>query len=267
MSDAMFAFLVTLVAGLFTGIGGLIALFAKKDNTNFLAICLSFSAGVMIYISFVEIFDKARESLVYVHGDEKGIFITSLAFFGGIAIIAVIDRLIPHEDETLQSLTPKSDISSLTIKDTTALRRMGLMSALAIAIHNFPEGLVTFVATMEDPSLGIAIAFAIAIHNIPEGIAMAVPIYYATGSRKKALLISVLSGLTEPLGGLFAYFFLLNFFSDNMFGIIFAAVGGIMVYISFNQLLPTAQKYGNHRTVMKGLFAGMLVMAVSLIFI
>lgn len=265
MSDVIFAFLLTLIAGLFTGIGGLIALFAKKDNTNFLAICLSFSAGVMIYISFVEIFDKARESLEYAHGDEVGFFVASLAFFGGILIILLIDRLIPHEDETLQSLTPIEDNSMLVEKDMTSLKRMGLMSALAIAIHNFPEGLVTFMAALQDPTLGIAIAFAIAIHNIPEGIAMAIPIYYATGSKKKAILISVLSGLTEPLGALAAYFFLLNFFSESMFGIIFAAVGGIMVYISFNQLLPTAQKYGNHRTVMKGLFAGMIVMALSLV--
>ena len=265
MSDVWFAFLVTLVAGLFTGVGGLIALFAKKDNTNFLAICLSFSAGVMIYISFVEIFDKARESLEYVYGDEIGFLITSLAFFGGILIIALIDKLIPHEDETIQSLTSHEDNSILAKKDTKILKRMGLMSALAIAIHNFPEGLVTFLATLQDPTLGIAIAFAIAIHNIPEGIAVAIPIYYSTGSKKKAIFVSVLSGIAEPLGAIAAYFFLLSFFDESMFGIVFALVGGIMIYISFNQLLPTAQKYGNHKSVMKGLFAGMFVMALSLI--
>lgn len=265
MNDVVFAFLITLIAGLFTAIGGVIALFAKRENINFLAICLSFSAGVMIYISFVEILDKAKESLQYVYGDEKGFFIATIAFFGGILIVALIDKLIPHEDETIQSLTPKSDNYALVGKDMKALRRMGLMSAIAIAIHNFPEGLVTFMATLQDPTVGVAIAFAIAIHNIPEGIAVAIPIYYATGSKKKALLISTASGLTEPLGALVAYLFLINFFNDVAFGIVFAAVGGIMIHISFNQLLPTAQKYGNHRSVMKGLFAGMFVMALSLV--
>lgn len=266
MSDVMFAFLLTLAAGLFTGIGGLIALFAKKENKNFLAICLSFSAGVMIYISFVEIFAKAHESLEYVYGEDIGFFITTIAFFAGALIMALIDKLIPHEDETLQSLTPSTDNEMLE-QDSKALKRMGLMSALAIAIHNFPEGLVTFMAALQDPAMGIAIAIAIAIHNIPEGIAMSIPIYYSTGSKKKSILISFLAGLTEPLGALAAYFFLLNFFDENIFGIVFAAVGGLMVYISFNQLLPTAQKYGKHTTVIKGLFSGMLVMALSLLFI
>ena len=269
MNDVMFAFLLTLAAGLFTGIGGLIALFSKRNNTQFLAICLSFAAGVMIYISFVEIFAKALESLEYGHGD-IGYFITTAAFFAGIALIALIDKVIPqHEDEVAVSLTPRTKHTALTQQDENSLNRMGLMSALSIAIHNFPEGLVTFMAALYDPALGAAIAIAIAIHNIPEGIAIAAPIFYATGRKKKAILAAIGSGITEPLGGLAAYFLLARALNETAFetafGLSFAAVGGIMVYIAIHQLLPTAAKYGRHNQVMWGLFGGMAVMALSLI--
>ena len=256
MNDVLFAFLLTLFAGLATGLGGLIALFFKKTNLKFLSFALSFSAGVMIFISFVEIFEKAVESLSYEY-DDNGFLFTIIAFFAGILIIAVIDKLIPHDD----------DILDLPDNDKKALNRTGIMSAIAIAIHNFPEGLVTFMAAMHDPALGVAIGIAIAIHNIPEGVAISAPIYHATGSKKKALLLSIGSGLTEPLGALAAYFLLSQILNEALFGLTFAVVGGMMVFISFHQLLPAAHKYGEHHHIMKGLFAGMAVMAVSLIFV
>jgi len=265
MNEVLFAFLLTLLAGLFTGLGGLIALFGKGTNTRFLALCLSFSAGVMIYISFIEIFPKALESLSDVYGESIGFTLATVAFFAGVLATALLDKFIPHENETVVSLTPISDCASLTPTEVAALRRMGLMTAIAIAIHNFPEGLVTFMAALQDPALGVTIAIAIAIHNIPEGIAIAVPIRYATGSRKKALLASIGAGLTEPLGAIAAYFLLARFMTEGSFGILFAAVGGIMVYISVNQLLPAAQRYCSHTLVMRGLFAGMAVMAASLL--
>ena len=266
MNEALFAFTLTMLAGLFTCVGGLIILFCKKKNTDFLSICLSFSAGVMIYISFVEIFAKSFESLKYAHGEETGLLITTIAFFAGILIISATKKIFPHENETKTSLKECSAEIEIMPEGKKSLHRMGITTALAIAVHNFPEGLVTFVAALHDPALGVTIAIAIAIHNIPEGIAVAVPIYYSTGSKTKAILASAASGLTEPLGAIAAYFILIRFmFNESMFGVIFALAGGIMIYISFNQLLPTAQKYGEHHQVMKGLFTGVAVMALSLV--
>lgn len=142
---------------------------------------------------------------------------------------------------------------------------MGMFSALAIGIHNFPEGLATFTSALQDPTLGISIAVAIAIHNIPEGIAVSVPLYYATGSKKKAFKWSFLSGLAEPVGATIGFLILMPFMSDVVFGVLFASVAGIMVFISLDELLPTAEKYGEHHLAIYGLIAGMAVMALSLL--
>jgi ZIP family zinc transporter len=142
---------------------------------------------------------------------------------------------------------------------------MGLFTALAIAIHNFPEGLATFAAGLNDPAIGISIAIAIAIHNIPEGIAVSVPISYATGNKRKAFLLSFLSGLAEPVGALVGYFILFSFFNETVVGLLFASIAGIMVFISLDELLPTAREYGQHHLSMYGLVAGMIVMAASLL--
>ena len=225
---------------------------------------LGFSAGVMIYVSMIEIFPKARASLESYYGSAStGYLITTLSFFGGVALIALIDKFVPAE-ENPHEIRDIEDIDSEEAKRKSLLR-MGMFSALAIAIHNFPEGLATFMAAIQDPTLGIAIAVAIAIHNIPEGIAVSVPIYYSTGSKKKAFLFSFLSGLSEPVGALIGYFLLRNFLSDALFGIIFAGVAGIMVYISLDELLPTAEKYGKHHVAIGGLIAGMAIMAISLV--
>lgn len=263
MDNMLFAFGLTLFAGLATGIGGAIAFFAKTTNTRFLSASLGFSAGVMLYVSFVEIFNKARLSLAVQHGEQTGDLIAVLSFFGGLFFIALIDKLVPeyqnpHEMRRVEDMDTKHPPKG-------ALMRMGLFSAGAIAIHNFPEGLATFVAAMADPQLGIAIAIAIAIHNIPEGIAVSVPIYYATNSRAKAFTYSFLSGLAEPIGALAGILLLQYFFSDNIFGILFAAVAGIMVFISLDELLPAAQRYGEHHTSIYGLIAGMVIMAASLL--
>ncbi len=143
---------------------------------------------------------------------------------------------------------------------------MGFFSALAIAIHNFPEGLATFIAGLKDPGVGIAIAVAIAIHNIPEGIAISVPIYYATGSKKKAFALSILSGFAEPVGAVVGYLILMPFMSESVFGVIFGLVAGIMVYISLDELLPSAEKFGEHHIAIYGLISGMVVMSASLFF-
>ncbi|MDD4206112.1 MAG: zinc transporter ZupT [Candidatus Delongbacteria bacterium] len=260
--NVILAFSLTLFAGLSTGIGSVMAFMSKGFNPKFLAGSLGFSAGVMIYVSLVEIFDKARESLAGFYGPEKGYYLTTLSFFAGMALIAIIDKMVPsfenpHEPRCVEDCEKKS-------KDRK-LMRMGVFSALAIGIHNFPEGLATFISALQEPTLAISITAAIAIHNIPEGIAVSVPIYYATKSKKKAFYLSFLSGLSEPLGALIGYFVFKHFFGPAIFGVVFAGVAGIMVFISLDELLPTAEKYGEHHVAIYGLVAGMLVMAASLL--
>lgn len=256
-------FLLTLFAGLATGIGSLIALFAKTTNKKFLSFSLGLSAGVMIYVSFVELFADAKERLAGEYGNTGGTLVTVLCFFGGMFLIGLIDRLVPsfenpHEIRSVESMDKRPPRNG-------GLMKMGVMTALAIGIHNFPEGIATFAAAMENPTLGIAIAVAIAIHNIPEGIAVSVPIYYATGNRKKAFYLSLLSGLAEPVGALLAYLVLMPFMSPILLGCVFAAVAGIMVFISLDELLPAAREYGEHHVSIYGLMAGMAIMAFSLI--
>jgi ZIP family zinc transporter len=264
------AFGMTLFAGLATGIGSVMAFCVKRTNTRFLSVSMGFSAGVMIYVSFVEIFAEAKATLTAAWGAPAGAWGTAGAFFAGMALIAVIDKCVPgsenpHEAHTVEEMSLGKDAHALKHRDMDSLRRTGVFTALAIAIHNFPEGLATFSSALMEPNLGIAIAAAVAIHNIPEGIAVSVPIFYATGDKKKALLYSFLSGLAEPLGALAGYAVLMPFFSPTVFGLLFASVAGIMVFISFDELLPAAEEYGEHHLSLYGLIGGMLVMAVSLL--
>ncbi len=268
LNQIVLAFLLTLFAGLATGIGSAIACFSTRTNTKFLSASLGFSAGVMIYVSFVDILVKAQDSLVSHHGEVVGSWLTVGAFFAGILLIALIDNFIP-EAENPHEVKSIEDMSDAKNNKDKKLMRMGVFTALAIAIHNFPEGLATFMASLSDPHLGItiaiAIAIAIAIHNIPEGIAASVPIYHATDNKKKAFTFGLLSGLAEPIGALVGYMLLLPFLNDTTFGIIFALVAGIMVFISLDELLPAAQKYGEHHLSIYSLIAGMAVMALSLL--
>ncbi|MBN2167451.1 MAG: zinc transporter ZupT [Marinilabiliaceae bacterium] len=263
-NNLLFAFGLTLFAGLSTGIGSAMAFFAKRTNTKFLSLSLGFSAGVMIYVSFVEIFQKARIELIGEYGDRIGTLYTVLAFFVGMLVIALIDKIIPsvenpHEVHSIEEMAKDHS------KKGKKLMRMGMFTALAIGIHNFPEGLATFTAALQNPELGIAIAVAIAIHNIPEGIAVSVPVFYATGNKRKAFRLSFLSGLSEPIGALFGYLVLMPFMGPLVFGLIFSAVAGIMVFISIDELLPAAREYGEHHLSIYGMVAGMVVMAVSLL--
>ncbi len=246
------AFLLTLIAGLSTGIGSAIAFFIKKPNVRYLCFSLGLSAGVMLYVSFVELVPEAFE----VVGEIWGIY----AFFAGIITIGIIDVIIPeienpHHYDDLEDINPKKD---------DKLMRVGLFTALAIAIHNFPEGIATFGSALVDIKLGLLITFAIAIHNIPEGISVSIPIYYATGDKKKAFFYSFLSGFSEPLGAVIGFLILLPFMSDWVLAFLLAYIAGIMVYISADELLPTAHRYGHGHCVILGLILGMFIMAVSL---
>lgn len=262
----LLAFSLTLLAGMATGIGSLLALLLRKTSHRFLSVSLGFSAGFMIYVSFVEILAEARTSLVQSWGPTRGSWATLAAFFAGVMLIAVIDRLVPevenpHEARHIEQMQPGARLNGL---QSSKLMRIGFMSALAIAIHNFPEGLATFTAALQKPKLGLAIALAIAIHNIPEGIAVAIPVYCATGNRRKAFNLSLLSGLSEPLGAIIGYLILMPFLNDQTMGLLFAIIAGIMIYISLDELLPTAREYGSPHLAIYGLIAGMAVMAISL---
>lgn len=266
-AEVLFAFSLTLVAGLATGIGSLLAFFTKTTNTKFLSFALGFSAGVMIYVSMVDIFFKARVSLVGALGVELGNWITVAGFFGGMIVIAMIDQLIPQQGNPhdVKKVEEMNNRNRRSTADNSELLKMGSFTALAIAIHNFPEGIATFTAALQDPALGVAIAVAIAIHNIPEGVAISVPIYYATGDKKKAFKLSFLSGLAEPFGAIVAFIVLMPYLNEVLFGIIFAGVAGIMVFISLDELLPAAKKYDETHIPIYGLMSGMIVMAVSLL--
>ncbi len=268
------ALLLTLLAGLATAIGSAIAFFAPRADTRFLAIALGFSAGVMIYVSFVELLPSGADALDRV--SRAGQTSAVLALFFGMLLVAAIDRLVPlgynpHEmrapDHAGSARAPGTggSASRETPAGTDQLMQAGLVTAAAITLHNLPEGLATLLTSMEDMRLGLPVALAVGVHNIPEGIAVSVPIYYATGSRWKAFGWSALSGLSEPLGALLGLLLLSGFWSQTVLGLSLAAVAGIMIFISFDVLLPSAEAYGEHHLTVYAVVAGMGVMALSLL--
>ena len=284
------ALLLTLGAGIATGIGGAIIMFVKKFNPKMLCATLGFSAGVMILISLVELFQEARESLALEFGDKMGLFYTLLAFFAGMAIIALIDNLVPkdsnpHEVNSMtiqvhdEAVGGKKAVLSFAGEEEEIVReehrtppqggkkllRLGIFSALVIAVHNFPEGLATFISAMENPELGASIAFAIALHNLPEGIAVAIPIYYATKQKGRAVGYATLSGIAEPFGGVLGYLVLRSVLTPSLLACVLAVVAGIMVYISLDELLPSAESYGQHHYAIGGVISGMVFMSFGLL--
>ena len=257
----IFGLALTLLAGLATGIGSVIAFFFKKSDSRFLALSLGFSGGVMIYISLVELLAGARIELMNIYGHQRGALYTIGAFFCGMLIAMLIDKLIPsyenpHEVRRVEEMEHPVHHDKLL--------RSGVLFALAIAIHNFPEGMAVFMSGLTNSATGISIAVAIAFHNIPEGITVSVPLYHATGSKKKAFVWSLLSGLAEPLGAIVCWLILTPFLSLQLMMFTFAAVAGIMVFISFDELLPLAEEYGEHHLVIYGLIGGMILMALTL---
>lgn len=265
MNNFILALILTSVAGLATGIGAFMVMLAKKVNPRFLSLSMGLSAGVMIFISLAELLPEAQNLLLSKWGKFSDAITYSL-FFAGVILTAVIDMVVPKMKNPHEVHRSKHDLDELkkNRNHPQQLLRLGIFTAIALAIHNFPEGLAAFLSAMSSPSIALPIIIAIAIHNIPEGIAVYVPIYYATGSKKKAFIYSFLSGLAEPLGGVIGYFLLSQFFGETIFGITYSIVAGIMVYISFDELLPTAREYGNHHLSVLGLFLGMLIMAISL---
>ena len=265
MNGIIGALILTLIAGSATGIGGALVLFKKKLSSKFLAGSLGLSAGVMIFISMAEMLPEAQ-GLIQGTGMTHGEAFVIVAFFVGMGIITLIDFLVPEYENPHEA----SGLSLDQGGNEKALHRLGIMSALAIAVHNFPEGIATFIGALNDAEMGIGITFAISIHNIPEGIAVAIPIYYATKSKGKALLYATLSGFSEVIGALLciavtSIFGLELSGGGATFPLVMAAVAGIMIYISLDELLPTAEKYGKHHIAIAGVVGGMAIMAVSLL--
>lgn len=258
------AFVLTILAGLSTGIGSLIAFFIREKSIRFLSFSMGLAAGVMLYLSFMEMLPHAIHGISQTLGHcNSGNWYALAAFFTGMAIVAVIDHLVPHQ-QIQQEKTSTSTSGQLQQQEKQRLLRVGTLTAVALAIHNFPEGVATFVAALEDPHLGVAIAIAIALHNIPEGIAVSIPIYHATGDRKKAFWYSFGSGLVEPIGAIIGYFILAAYLTPFVMGLLMAGVAGIMVFISLDQLLPAAHEYDEHKLSIYGVVLGMLLMAISL---
>lgn len=244
------ALLFSFFAGAATAVGGLLAFVIKKENLSALSIGLGLSAGVMIYVSFMELLPQAQTAL---QTQANGRWVSTGLFFAGILVAWSVDYFLPSHHVEIHTLDPSAQ-----------LKRLGLFTALVLAMHNLPEGLATFMATLKNPALGVGVAVAVALHNIPEGIAVALPVFHATGSRQKAFWYSALSGLAEPVGALIGFLLLRRFLHEAVFGVLFAVISGIMVYVALDELLPTAHEYGEGHHVIWGVIGGMAVMAVSL---
>lgn len=254
MGPLIFAFTLSFLAGAASAVGGLLSFFIKKESLSALAIGLGFSAGVMIYVSFMEILPHAQNALTLLYGSSCGPWLTVALFFAGIGVAWGVDRCLPP-------LHVKED----TLKQTAKLKQTGIFTAVALTLHNFPEGLATFFSALDSVTLGFSIALAVAIHNIPEGIAVALPVYHSTGSRQKAFWASAASGMAEPVGAVAGYFLLHAVLHEALLGVLFAGVAGIMVYLALDELLPTAHDYGHGHQVISGVIGGMALMAVVLL--
>lgn len=256
--NVLIAFMITLAAGLATTIGSVLVFFQKTPNPRVLAFGLAFAGGAMVYVSLTEIFNKSVDS--FNEMGVNGFNHATYAFLMGLILLVLIDRFIPNPHETLDP-----NDAEFQEKNRAKIARLGMMTAAAITAHNFPEGLATFFATLENPTVGLPLALAIAIHNIPEGISIAAPVYFATRSRKLTLLACFASGLAEPLGALVGYAVLQSFLSPAVFGWVFGVIAGVMVFLSLDELLPAAKRYANGHETVYGLVLGMVLMSLSLI--
>lgn len=260
MTPFAIALLVTTLAGLATTLGGALLLFTGRPGPRLLAFGLAFAAGAMVYVSLAEILPKATRAFDLAHGASSGLAWSTAAFLAGLLLIVAIDHFVPNPHESLDSHDP-----AFAGDNAAYLRKVGLLTAVAITAHNLPEGLATFFATLDSPSLGLPLALAIAIHNIPEGIAIAIPVHAATGSRKLALAASLASGLAEPVGALAGYALLGGQMGEDLYGWVFGLIAGVMVFLALDELLPAAKRHAAGHETVYGLVGGMAVMSISLV--
>ncbi|OSI18077.1 zinc transporter ZupT [Neisseria dentiae] len=254
------AFGITLAAGLATVLGSVLVFLSKTPNPRMLSFGLAFAGGAMVYVSLTEIFSKSQQAFTATYGQSIGFAAATFAFLAGLGAVALIDRLVPNPHDTLDAHDPE-----FHEKSRHHIARVGLMTAFAITAHNFPEGLATFFATLENPAVGTPLALAIAVHNIPEGISIAAPVYFATRNKALTVAACLVSGLAEPLGALLGYFVLKPFLSDAVFGAIFGLIAGVMVFLALDELLPAAKRYSDGHETVYGLTSGMAVIALSLV--
>ncbi len=256
-SNVLIAFAVCVGAAMATILGSVFIIGAQSEKPRLLAFGLAFAAGAMVYVSLVEIFVKSVAAYTSVYGDPMGYKMATLAFFGGMVALVLLDRLVPNPHGALDH----HDVHG----HQHQLKRVGLLAALAITAHNIPEGMATFFATLDDPIVGAPLAAAIAVHNIPEGVSIAIPVYYATNSKWKALGAVSISALAEPLGAALGYAVLAPFLSPAVYGAVFGAIAGAMVFLSLDELLPTAKRYSPGHETAYGLVLGMAALAISLV--
>lgn len=252
----LIAFAVCAFAALATILGAAVLFNVKEPHPRLLSFGLAFAAGAMVYISLVEIFVKSQNAFGGVMEDKGAYGFATLAFFAGVVLIAALDRLVPN---------PHAALGDDHAHDKQQIARVGLMAALAITAHNFPEGMATFFATLDDPAVGASLAAAIAIHNIPEGVSIAIPVYFATGSKAKALMFCGISALAEPVGAAIGYIALAPFLSPALYGWVFGIIAGVMVYLALDELLPAAKRYAKGHETVYGIIAGMAAIAASLV--
>ncbi len=250
---AAIALLLSAVAGLSTLLGASVICFSNGRNERMLSVALGFAAGIMLSVSFTDLYPNAEALFRLVCSDRQAVSFSVLFLIVGLLVAAVIDNFVPHD--AYDPLTGEAPHKNLF--------RVGVVSTIAIGLHNFPEGIATFMAGYKDISLGISIALAISLHNIPEGIAVAMPIYYATNSKKKAVFYTFLSGIAEPAGALVAFLILRPFIDDFILGAVFAAVAGIMIYITVEELIPSSRQYGHDKAALFATFAGICLMPLS----
>lgn len=246
MSQTQLSFLLTTFAGLSTLLGCILIFINIKDQNKLIAASLSFAAGVMITVSLIDLIPEAITSAHLKFHIIPTLLFIGIFFVLGIILSMLIDSLFPVSKEKGKELY-----------------HIGLISMLAIILHNIPEGIATFMTSFTNITLGITLTIAIAMHNIPEGISISIPIFCATKSRFKALFYTFLSGASEPLGALLAYFFLRNLLNDTLMGFLYAIIAGIMIHISIYELLPTAFSYRSKKNIIPYFLAGVGVMIMS----
>ena len=252
-NNIIFALALSFLAGISTVLGAIIAFGTRKKSDKAITFALGFSAGVMICVSFTDLFPYAEQALMNSYGKFYGVVLTMFYMLSGMIFAMLIDRFIPSESHVIE----------VNDKKHSKLFRVGFVSMIAITLHNFPEGIATFISSYQDVKLGLSITIAIAMHNIPEGIAVAMPIYYATGSKKKAFKYTLYSGLSEPIGALLAFLLLRPFINEFLLGLIFAFVMGIMLYISFEELIPSSREYGYNNLSLYSIFLGICVIPLT----
>lgn len=265
--NVLTAFAICVLAALATVAGSAVLFNARSPHPRLLSFGLAFAGGAMVYVSLVEIFVKSQGAFGAVYADKQAYALATLAFFCGIAMVVALDRLLPNPHEGFSGTSHGSEAQNEPHGDghRHIAGRIGMMAAIAITAHNFPEGMATFFATLDDPAVGAPLAAAIAIHNIPEGVSIAIPVYYATGSKAKAVGACAVSAMAEPLGAIIGYTLLAPFLSGVVYGWVFGIIAGVMVFLALDELLPAAKRYARGHETVYGMVGGMAALALSLV--